>query len=80
MGGPQTHDYTVREWGHDYTFTPVEDGRRGQVVGWGTGLQDGDYLLLRNGDGSTRYRIKRVAYFRDPEDMWRADVVFAPRP
>jgi hypothetical protein len=75
----RTHDFTVRCWGHDYTFDPVEGGLRGKAMGWGDGLQDGDYLLLRNGEGSTRYRIERVRYFSPQGDMWKADLIFAPR-
>jgi hypothetical protein len=81
MSGPQTHDYTVRKWGHDYTFDPLDEGQRGRMIGWGRGLLNGDYLLLENPESGhpTRYRIKAVTYFHNPGDMWRADVVFAPR-
>jgi hypothetical protein len=75
----RTHDYTRRGWGHDYTFKPRDGGQRGRVMGWGHGLRDGDYLLLQNGDGSTRYRIVLVKYLGNPNDMWSADVEFAPR-
>lgn len=75
-----THDYTVRDWGHDYTFTPSEGGQRGSMMGWGHGIEAGHYLLIRNGAGSTRYQVETISYFRDPADMWSAQVVFAPRP
>ena len=82
--GPEghTHDYTARYWGHDYTFTPIDGGIKGRAVGWGDGLRDGDYIIFKNKvsrNGSSRYRIKSVKYFSDPEDMWSADVEFAPR-
>jgi hypothetical protein len=76
---PRTHDYTTRRWGHDYTFDPIKGGQRGTALGWGRGLRDGDYLLLQNGAGSTRYRIERVSYFADPADMWKAELAFDPR-
>ena len=79
---PSTHDYTKRYWGHDYIFKPIDGGMRGEVTGWGYGLSDGDYLLLQNKGGSTRYRIEQVEYIGGqggPHDMWKADVVFAPR-
>lgn len=43
-------------------------------------IEAGDYLILQNGDGSTRYRVKTIEYKRDPKDMWEAEVVFEPRP
>lgn len=77
--GPATHDYSLRCPGHDYTFTPVDHGKRGKAMGWGRGLESGDYLILKNGSDSTRYRIESVVYFGDPADMWSAKVIFAPR-
>ena len=75
----KTHDYTIRCWGHDYTFDPVDGGDRGDMMGWGNGIEQGDFLLLQNGDGSTRYKVISIKYFGDPPDMWSAKVSFAPR-
>jgi hypothetical protein len=76
----ETHDYTRRHWGHDFTITKVlHDGRELRATGWGHGLRKGDYLLLPNGDATTRYRIENVTYFGDPGDMWKAVLRFAPR-
>lgn len=76
----KTHDYTKRYWGHDYTFDPVEDnGQRGHMIGWGHGIKNRDYLIIRNGDGSSRYQVTKIKYMMDPPDMWSADVKFAPR-
>ena len=78
---PRTHDYARRNWGHDYTFTPIEDGQRGHMIGWGRGIKPGDYLILSvlGTNRTTRYRVVSVDYKSDPPDMWTADVVFAPR-
>lgn len=79
-GASLTHDYTVRHWGHDYTFQPIDSGRRGKMMGFGLRVSAGDYLLLADADGnSTRYQVERIQYYQDPPDQWRADVVFAPR-
>jgi hypothetical protein len=76
----QTHDYTKRTWGHDYSTTDVIDGgMRLRLAGWGLGINAGDYLILPNGSGTTRYQVDRVNYCMDPSDMWFADAVFAPR-
>lgn len=78
----RTHDYTKRYWGHDYSFRPTAQtaGIRGVVLGWGLGLRSGDLLLLQNGAwATTRYRIVTVVYKSDPRDMFRAEVIFAPR-
>ncbi len=83
---PATHDYGPgkRYWGHDYTFTPIDDGQRGRATGWGKGIRQGDYLLLANGDQSTRYRVESIKYgnsvsLGSPDDMWKATLTFAPR-
>ena len=78
--GQQTHDYTRRTWGHDYTTLKVIDGgQRLRLSGWGLGINAGDYLILPNGDGTTRYRVDSIDYRMDPQDMWFADATFAPR-
>ena len=79
----ETHDYTARGWGHDYTFEPKDGGMRGRMSGWGSGIKPGDFLLLQNkklsGVQTTRYQIIKIDYMRDPPDQWFADVMFAPR-
>lgn len=75
----KTHDYTVRHWGHDYTFDPIDGGMKGTMMGWGRGIVSGDFLLIQNGADSTRYKVENIEYKRDPADMWSADVTFAPR-
>lgn len=74
-----THDYTRREWGHDYTFEPIDGGLRGTMMGWGAGICPGDYIVIPNKGGTTRYQFEAIKYMHDPPDMWEADVVFAPR-
>lgn len=77
---PQTHDYTRRYYGHDYSIRQAADGgTRLRMTGWGVGIVAGDYLILRNGDGTTRYQVEQIDYCNDPRDMWFADVAFAPR-
>jgi hypothetical protein len=80
MSEPETHDYTEGTWGHDYTIRAVIDGgRRLLLTGWGEGVRRGDFILLDNKGRSTRYRIDAIEYDRDPPDMWKATVSFAPR-
>jgi len=79
MSDPRTHDYTHRGWGHDYIFLPHRGGLEARITGWGHGIRAGDYLLLQNGDGSSRYVIRSIQYERDPPDMWSASAEFAPR-
>ncbi len=77
---PKNHDYTVRTWGHDYTITTVIDGGSClHLVGWGHGIENGDYLILPNGDETTRYMVESIKYKSDPSDMWSAKATFAPR-
>lgn len=78
---PQTHDYTQPHWGHKCTIQRIEDaGQRASATGHGAGIDAQDYLILKNGDGVTRYRVARISYFANPPDQWVADLEFAPRP
>lgn len=83
---PVTHDFGPgrRCWGHDYSITRVTDGgQRIHASGWGHGgtlIKEGDYLLLdKGGQRSTRYQVEDVQHVMDPDDMWHATLVFAPR-
>jgi hypothetical protein len=75
-----THDYTKRKrtWGHDIGYRPLP-GNRLDAHGWGYGLHTGDYILLTNGDSTTRYQVDEIHYKPDPTDMWFATLSFAPR-
>lgn len=76
----KTHDYTRRVWGHDFTITQVFDGGlKLAMCGWGNGISKGDFLILPNGDATTRYRVKSIEYYSNPPDMWKATAEFAPR-
>jgi hypothetical protein len=77
-----THDFSKekRTWGHDVSFTSIDDDpERGKVYGWHYGIKIGDYLILQNGEGTTRYQVEAIRYRYDPPDMFFATVVFAPR-
>ena len=77
---PVEHDYTRTRWGHSITFISIRpDGQRARVIGHGNGVNNGDYLILANGEmGSTRYRITRWEQKR-PGDCWAAEIEFSPR-
>lgn len=76
---PATLDMTQ----DDYSFSPIDSGRRGSVACWnGRAPREGDYLILRNGERSSRYQVTDVDHCLnvDPATMWMASVTFAPRP
>lgn len=78
-GEPATFDMTR----DDYAFDPRDGGQRGHVSCWnGKTPKPGDYLILRNGTASSRYRVTAVdpCWGVDPPTMWMADLEFAPRP
>lgn len=80
MTDQKTHDFTATKWGWNAQVMHVhEQGKRLGLVGWGNGISKGDYLILPNGDDSTRYQVEGIKYRADPADMWFADAVFAPR-
>ena len=77
---PNTHDYTLRFWGHDYYITKViNKGKKIIIGGFGHGINKGDYLLLPNAGNSTRYKVNEIEYKSDPPDMWNATASFSPR-
>jgi hypothetical protein len=84
---PFTHDFGPgrRYWGHDYCISTVLDGgQRVRASGWGHGgrlIKEGDYLLLESArrKRATRYRVEKIRHVMDPDDMWHADLTFAPR-
>lgn len=76
---PVTHDYTSLGWGHNITFMSIRpDGMRARVISHGNGVRQGDFLILVNGAGTTRYRVANWEQKR-PSDCWAADIEFAPR-
>jgi len=75
-----THDYSKTEWGHDYSVLENKsDGLSLRLAGWGAGLSENDYIILKNGEETTRYQINDIEYEGNPIDMWFASVSFAPR-
>lgn len=78
---PRTIDCTR----YDYSFTTRDEGQTGGIACWtvppGGKPHAGDWLLLRNGDRSTRYRVTKVdiCWNVDPPTMWMADLEFDPR-
>lgn len=75
----ETHDCTAL----DYAYSPRgEDGLRGHITCWSDKKpRKGDYLILRNGEHSSRYRVTAVDLCMnvDPATMWMAELEFAPR-
>jgi hypothetical protein len=75
-----THDYTKPCWGHNVSIMKaIDGGQQLRVCGWGHGVTAGDYVLLPNGDYTTRYRVYAIEYMVDPHDQWFAALTFAPR-
>jgi len=75
-----THDYSISKWGHNCEIIEVKDrGMSLRLTGWGKGLVNSDYIILKNGEDTTRYQLKKVRYESDPSDMWFADANFSPR-
>jgi hypothetical protein len=69
-------------WGNNYNVLKIEaEGHRLQLATWSTPTPDeGDWLLLSNGEGgTTRYRAEGVRYCGNPRDMCFVEASFAPR-
>ena len=76
----RNHDLSMQVWGNNYNVMDVRNkGMQVDLVGWCKGIKSGDYLLLKQGDGTTRYLVDSIRYVGDPDDMWFAETSFAPR-
>ena len=77
---PKSHDYTKQDWGHsiNYRMTGREHDIGGNLFSQNV-PREGDYLILPNGDKTTRYRITELFHYRDLGDMWKFVAEFAPR-
>jgi hypothetical protein len=78
---PRTHDYAkLRCWGHDFMIRAVKkDGKRIEGSLWTPErFEVGDWLILPNGEHSTRYRVTK-AEGTSVWDMHHYEAKFAPR-
>lgn len=66
----RTHDYTQLVSGIDYVFEPIDGELKGYMTGQGKGIKLGDYILLPDGSGFSRYQIEEIDYYCNPPDMW----------
>lgn len=68
----QTHDYTNRYFGHDYTLMSVEKDNV-KIAGWGSGLKVNDYILIQAKDEkSSKLQILEIDYKKNTNNMWFA--------
>lgn len=75
---PETLDWTRR----NYALTTHDEGQTAHLTCWhndGRMPHVGDYLLLRNGDRSTRYHVEKVDWPWSEGDVCGVKVSFAPR-
>jgi len=75
-----THDLSSKTWGCNYNVMQIHDeGMRVDLTGWHSGIKNGDFLLLKQTNGTTRYLVESISYCSNPVDMWFATASFAPR-
>ncbi len=72
------HDFTTPMWGRDIVYKPIDNtGLRANVTGWKSSIRKGDVLQLKGDNGGkVFYRVNTISYYRDPSDMFRAEVSF----
>jgi hypothetical protein len=66
------HDYSQYEWGRDYVFEPLEDGKRGCLRGYGGNLHAGDRIILCNGSETVQYQVDEIEHYNEPTNLWIA--------
>jgi hypothetical protein len=75
---PVEHDWTAR----DYAAFPRDGGTQLGMVAWadhGPMPRAGDYLILRNGDDTTRYKVDEVRMSSGEGEVRNLSLTFAPR-
>jgi hypothetical protein len=79
---PVTHDMTQHAWGHGISiFTPRDkEGLTASVMGHSqTRIEKGDYIIMGDRAGTTRYKVDKIKYKSDPHDLFEATLSFYPR-
>ncbi|MFB2878037.1 hypothetical protein [Floridanema aerugineum] len=66
---PRTHNFTKQKMSVNYEFEEI-DGRRGQMTGYGKGINVKDYIILTK--QGIRYRVEAIEYYSEPADLWTA--------
>lgn len=56
----------------------MERGRVLEIFGWGTEVQVGDFLILRDRTHKAKYRVDDIRYESPFMDLWWATVKFVP--
>jgi hypothetical protein len=68
----KVHNYTRRVAGCHYFLSPGESSHQVYMTADGDGVKDGDYILLSDEIGSTRYHVERIEHYGDSPTMWTA--------
>lgn len=63
----------------NYSFQPTPTGERALFVGYRRSLAAGQYVILPNESGTTRYQIIGIKYYSETSPMFKAYLKFAPR-
>jgi hypothetical protein len=66
------HDYTKLNQGEDYLFETIEEGKQAIITGEGKSVNCGEYLILPDNSGSSRYQVESIEYYSNPADVWMA--------
>lgn len=78
-----THNYTRSNlyWGHNLGPWHTEDkGLHVSAMGIGSGIRENDFILVSTeGYDTTRYVVGEIHYRSDPPDLWKAELIYAPR-
>lgn len=68
---PTVYNYTKRSWGWNYEIISVGTGDVVRMYGWGRGICEGDFLLIKSEGGEyARIYVNEISYMKDPTDMW----------
>lgn len=76
---PEATGVEIDKTGSHYEWSSSDDGQTGWAAFWdGNPPNEGDYLILSNESGSTRYKVTALNPCYNVDGMWIADVRHAP--
>lgn len=73
-------DFTNPTWGHNISLMTKHDekGSHWSIAGWAEQMHEGDIVLLKGpSGGKSPYRVAKLRWCGNPDDMFFADLYYA---
>ncbi len=71
----KVHDYTRHQQHSDYAFESTGESAQSYMTGQGSGICQGDRILLCQDRQTKTYRVRSIEYYASPSDLWTASLI-----